>query len=80
MSLDILVADLMIIFELFRGGMYSEEDAKTVLVQVLSAIAFCHLQGIVHRDLKPEVWLVLPHQIETIYINLFKRSRDDIRI
>ena len=38
-----------------RGGKYSEEDAKAVMVQVLSVVAFCHLQGVVHRDLKPEV-------------------------
>ncbi|XP_004144329.1 CDPK-related kinase 1 [Cucumis sativus] len=42
---------------LLRGGIYSEEGAKMVLVQVLSAVAFCHLQGIVHRDLKPENFL-----------------------
>ena len=40
---------------LCRGGKYSEEDAKAVLVQILSVVAFCHLQGVVHRDLKPEV-------------------------
>ncbi|KAK6244338.1 hypothetical protein QUC31_010747 [Theobroma cacao] len=39
---------------LSRGGKYSEEDAKTVVVQILSVVAFCHLQGVVHRDLKPE--------------------------
>ena len=38
-----------------RGGKYSEEDAKAVMVQILSIVAFCHLQGVVHRDLKPEV-------------------------
>ena len=38
-----------------RGGKYSEEDAKEVMVQILSVVAFCHLQGVVHRDLKPEV-------------------------
>lgn len=38
-----------------RGGKYSEEDAKDVMVQILTAVAFCHLQGVVHRDLKPEV-------------------------
>lgn len=38
-----------------RGGKYSEEDAKAVMVQILSVVAFCHLQGVVHRDLKPEV-------------------------
>ncbi|KAK3405384.1 hypothetical protein EUGRSUZ_K01647 [Eucalyptus grandis] len=39
---------------LSRGGKYSEEDAKAIMVQILSAVAFCHLQGVVHRDLKPE--------------------------
>ena len=39
----------------FRGGKYSEDDAKEVLVQILNVVAFCHLQGVVHRDLKPEV-------------------------
>ncbi|KAH0468925.1 hypothetical protein IEQ34_002157 [Dendrobium chrysotoxum] len=42
---------------LSRGGKYSEEDAKVVLIQILSVVAFCHLQGVVHRDLKPENFL-----------------------
>nr|XP_010909915.1 CDPK-related kinase 7 isoform X2 [Elaeis guineensis] len=42
---------------LSRGGKYSEEDAKVVMVQILSAVSFCHLQGVVHRDLKPENFL-----------------------
>lgn len=25
------------------------------MVQILTVVAFCHLQGVVHRDLKPEV-------------------------
>ena len=49
----------MISFRFFRGGIYAEEDAKDVIVQILSAVAFCHLQGVVHRDLKPEVLFVL---------------------
>lgn len=40
---------------LSRGGRYTEEDAKIVVQQILSIVAFCHLQGVVHRDLKPEV-------------------------
>ncbi|XP_061965867.1 CDPK-related kinase 7-like isoform X1 [Populus nigra] len=42
---------------LSRGGKYSEEDARTVMVQILSVVAYCHLQGVVHRDLKPENFL-----------------------
>lgn len=43
------------IYFFFRGGKYSEDDAKAVMVQILNVVAFCHLQGVVHRDLKPEV-------------------------
>ncbi|XP_010268715.1 PREDICTED: CDPK-related kinase 5 [Nelumbo nucifera] len=42
---------------LSRGGKYSEDDAKAVMVQILNVVAFCHLQGVVHRDLKPENFL-----------------------
>ncbi|KAF9597832.1 hypothetical protein IFM89_021917 [Coptis chinensis] len=42
---------------LARGGKYSEEDAKAIMTQILSVVAFCHLQGVVHRDLKPENFL-----------------------
>ncbi|XP_022972340.1 CDPK-related protein kinase-like [Cucurbita maxima] len=42
---------------LSRGGKYSEDDAKAVMVQILTVVAFCHLQGVVHRDLKPENFL-----------------------
>ncbi|CAI9752838.1 unnamed protein product [Fraxinus pennsylvanica] len=42
---------------LSRGGKYTEDDAKTVVTQILNVVAFCHLQGVVHRDLKPENFL-----------------------
>ncbi|MED6121062.1 Cyclin-dependent kinase 4 [Stylosanthes scabra] len=42
---------------LSRGGKYPEEDAKAIVLQILSVVAFCHLQGVVHRDLKPENFL-----------------------
>jgi serine/threonine protein kinase len=48
---------IIAIFLFPRGGKYSEEDAKVVMVQILSVVSFCHLQGVVHRDLKPEVGL-----------------------
>ncbi|MFS7932108.1 putative CDPK-related protein kinase CAMK-CDPK family [Helianthus anomalus] len=38
---------------LSRGRKYTEYDAKGVLIQMLTVVAFCHLQGVVHRDLKP---------------------------
>lgn len=44
---------------LSRGGRYTEEDAKAIVVQILSVVAFCHLQGVVHRDLKPENFLFI---------------------
>ena len=50
---DLLRTWIWLVFS--RGGKYSEEDAKAVMVQILSVVAFCHLQGVVHRDLKPEV-------------------------
>ncbi|KAL9245770.1 hypothetical protein vseg_019384 [Gypsophila vaccaria] len=42
---------------LSRGGKYTEDDAKVVLLQILNVVSFCHLQGVVHRDLKPENFL-----------------------
>lgn len=42
---------------LSRGGKYPEEDAKAIVRQILSIVAFCHIQGVVHRDLKPENFL-----------------------
>ncbi|KAK8571075.1 hypothetical protein V6N13_025633 [Hibiscus sabdariffa] len=42
---------------LSRGGRYTEGDAKKIILQILSVVAFCHLQGVVHRDLKPENFL-----------------------
>ncbi|GFP97008.1 CDPK-related kinase 7, partial [Phtheirospermum japonicum] len=42
---------------LSRGGKYEEKDAKVIMVQILSVVAYCHFQGVVHRDLKPENFL-----------------------
>ena len=33
---------------------FSEADARRLLRQLLSALAYCHSLGVVHRDLKPE--------------------------
>ncbi|MCH90095.1 CDPK-related kinase 3-like, partial [Trifolium medium] len=42
------------VYIVMEGGRYTEEDAKVIVLQILSVAAFCHLQGVVHRDLKPE--------------------------
>ncbi|CAA3022051.1 CDPK-related kinase 3-like [Olea europaea var. sylvestris] len=42
---------------LSKGGRYTEQEAKLIIVQILSVVSFCHLQGVVHRDLKPENFL-----------------------
>ena len=34
--------------------MYSEKEAANILLQVMSAVEYCHNNGICHRDLKPE--------------------------
>ncbi|KAH7543774.1 hypothetical protein JRO89_XS15G0014700 [Xanthoceras sorbifolium] len=45
------------VYIIMEGGRYTEEDAKTVVLQILSVVSFFHLQGVVHRDLKPENFL-----------------------
>ncbi|KAF2308246.1 hypothetical protein GH714_038305 [Hevea brasiliensis] len=50
------------VYVVMEGGKYSEDDAKTVMVQILSVVAYCHLQGVVHRDLKPENFLFITEE------------------
>ncbi|XP_047335589.1 CDPK-related kinase 3-like [Impatiens glandulifera] len=40
-----------------RGGRIAECHAKGIVMQILSVVSFCHLQGVIHRDLKPENFL-----------------------
>ncbi|KAK4480534.1 hypothetical protein RD792_013610 [Penstemon davidsonii] len=49
--------DALNVYVVMEGGRNTEEDAKNIVVQMLSVVAFCHLQGVVHRDLKPENFL-----------------------
>ncbi|TQD89552.1 hypothetical protein C1H46_024887 [Malus baccata] len=69
---------------LSRGGKYSEDDAKTVMVQILNVVAFCHLQGVVHRDLKPENFLYTAKdensQLKAIDFGLSDFARPDQRL
>lgn len=54
-SIVCILAYKYILLFFCRGGKYTEDDAKAVMIQILNVVAFCHLQGVVHRDLKPEV-------------------------
>lgn len=69
---------------LARGGKYFEEDAKVVVAQILSIVAFCHLQGVVHRDLKPENFLFTTNdesaQLKAIDFGLSDFVRPDGRL
>jgi serine/threonine protein kinase len=38
----------------FTPYRYTEESARLLMVQVLSAVAYLHGKQIIHRDLKPE--------------------------
>ena len=37
-----------------KKKMYTEKDACTIFLQLMSSISYCHNNGICHRDLKPE--------------------------
>ncbi|XP_050204637.1 CDPK-related kinase 5 [Mercurialis annua] len=69
---------------LARGGKYSEDDAKTVLIQIFNVVSFCHLQGVVHRDLKPENFLFTSKdensQLKAIDFGLSDFVRPDERL
>ncbi|WOH15394.1 hypothetical protein DCAR_0934932 [Daucus carota subsp. sativus] len=66
---------------LSRGGGYAEDDAKTIIVQILRVVAICHLQGVVHRDLKPENFLFVARDedapLKIIEFGLSDFSRPD---
>uniref|UniRef100_A0A8C5LX07 Calcium/calmodulin-dependent protein kinase type IV n=1 Tax=Leptobrachium leishanense TaxID=445787 RepID=A0A8C5LX07_9ANUR len=53
-----LILELVTGGELFdrivERGFYSEQDAASVIHQILEAVSYLHGNGIVHRDLKPE--------------------------
>jgi len=57
-----MVMELMQGGELFdkivAEGAMNESQARNLLHQLMSALAYCHAQGIYHRDLKPENVLI----------------------
>jgi serine/threonine protein kinase len=40
----------------------SEDEARRIFSQIVSAVSYCHTQGVVHRDLKAEN-LLLDHNL-----------------
>jgi calcium-dependent protein kinase len=53
----------------------TENTAAKILIQILSAVAYCHAQGVVHRDLKPENLLLgRPYDSSTLKIADFGTS------
>lgn len=48
-----------IINHIGSGQMYSEKMAANLILQIMSAVDYCHKNGICHRDLKPENILFL---------------------
>ncbi|KAL5992682.1 hypothetical protein ACLOJK_013601 [Asimina triloba] len=65
---------------LSRGGKYSEDDAKVVMIQILNVVAFCHLQGVVHRDLKPEVKLMMPLLLDQNFLFTSKDENSQLKV
>ncbi|XP_034673486.1 serine/threonine-protein kinase AtPK2/AtPK19-like [Vitis riparia] len=41
-------------FHLYRQGIFSEDQARVYIAEIVSAVSHLHKSGIVHRDLKPE--------------------------
>ena len=62
--------------EIVKRGSFTEEDACTVIKQVLSATAYLHANGIAHRDLKPENLLL--NDVKTLEVKIadFGLSKD----
>lgn len=60
--------------EIVRKVQFTEQEAASIIQQILLAISFCHDQGIVHRDLKPENVLIDKELNNTLKIIDFSAS------
>jgi len=59
-----------------KKGAFPEEDAKTIMLQLLQGVAYLHSLGIAHRDLKPENILVHEGRIKITDFGLAKLSEN----
>lgn len=51
-----------------KKGTLPEKDARKILLQIISAIQYCHSNGVVHRDLKLEN--ILFKEVEDLYVKV----------
>ncbi|XP_052606579.1 sperm motility kinase Z-like [Peromyscus californicus insignis] len=59
-----------------KSGCLKEDEARSILVQLFSAIGYCHDEGIAHRDLKPDNVIVDEHgKVKIIDFGLGVRFR-----
>lgn len=58
-----------------KRGAFPEEDAKTIMLQLLQGVEYLHSLGIAHRDLKPENILLKSATEDIIKLSDFGLSR-----
>jgi serine/threonine protein kinase len=59
-----------------KRGAFPEEDAKTIMLQLLHGVSYLHSAGIAHRDLKPENILVHEGRIKITDFGLARLSEN----
>ena len=53
-----LAKDGSLLQQFVKGRKFTEEDARSIMAQLLLAIDLMHRKGIVHRDIKPDNILI----------------------
>jgi len=62
--------------QIIAKGSYPENEAATIIKQVLQAVGYMHTYGVAHRDLKPENLLCCGPDKLTIKVSDFGLSKD----
>lgn len=55
--------------QIVEHGPYSEQDASSIIRQIIKAVAYLHEKGIAHRDIKPEN-ILLKNKSQPLHIKL----------